>query len=462
MKTLDPKAQYLRMTETPMSRLIPSLAVPTIISMLVTAVYNMADTFWVSKLGTSATGAVGVVFSLMALIQAVGFMLGVGCGSQISRLLGQQRREDAEGVLSSSVAAAVVFGLLVTVLGLAFLDPLMGLLGSTPTILPYARDYGRYILLGAAVMSSSFVLNNALRAEGRATLSMVGITVGGVLNIFLDPLFILTFNMGIAGAAIATLISQCISCAILLGCYLLGKSSLRLGLRKISLKPAAYWLTIQTGLPSFCRQGLASVATMLLNQAAALYGDPAVAGMSVVGRVFMLILSVLIGLGQGFQPVIGFNYGAGRFDRVRSSFSFTFKTGMGLMALLALGGWFAAPWVMGLFGADAAFLEIGVFAMRAQCVGLLFQPLGIVINMAFQSIGRSWQATLLSSARQGIFFLPLILILPRTMDLAGVQLTQPIADVLAFVLCLPFLRAFFRDLREREQQQSLPVPEQAD
>lgn len=442
-------AQYLRMTQTPIPKLIVSLAVPTIISMLVTSIYNLADTYFVSCLKSdSATGAVGVVFALMAIIQAVGFALGLGSGSIISRLLGQQKKDEADSIFCSGFTAALVLGLLVTVFGLLFLDPLMRLLGSTDSILPYARDYGQYILLGAPIMTASFVLNNVLRSEGHATLSMVGITAGGVLNIILDPIFIFVFGMGIAGAAIATVLSQCISFLILLSCFVTKKSMLRLSVRHISPKPMVYVDILRTGLPSFFRQGLASIATAALTVAAGAYGDSAVAAMSVVGRVFMFILSVLIGFGQGYQPVVGYNYGAKRFDRVRSSFFFTLKTGSLMMGILALAGWFAAPFVIGVFG-SGPMQEIGTFAMRAQCVGLLFQPLGVVTNMTFQSIGKSWQATVLSSARQGIFFLPLILILPPMAGLMGVQLTQPLADALTFIACVPFLIPFFRELAEK-------------
>ena len=447
-------AQYQRMTQTPIPRLITGLAIPTIISMLITSIYNMADTFFVSQLGTSATGAVGVVFSLMAIIQAVGFTLGMGSGSLISRLLGQQRHEDANRILASGFVSAVGFGLLLTVFGLLFLNPLMALLGATDTILPYARDYASYILFGAAVMASSFVLNNALRAEGHATLAMVGITTGGILNMLLDPLFIFAFDLGIAGAAIATLLSQCVSFAILLSCFLRGKSVLRLQPLKFSRHMGDYGRILKTGLPSFCRQGLASIATVLLNQNAAVYGDAAVAAMSIVGRVFMLILSVLLGYGQGFQPVIGYNYGAKRYDRVRQSFFFTVKVGFALMAVLATAGILAAPAVIGWFSQDAQVLQIGIFAMRAQCLGMLLQPLGVISNMTFQSLGKSGPATFLSAARQGIFFLPLILILPQVIGLAGVQLTQPLADVCTFFACFPFLLRFFRELLARESQEA--------
>lgn len=465
------EAQYLKMTCTPIPRLITSLAVPTIISMLITGIYNLADTYFVSLLHSdSATAAVGVVFSLMALIQAVGFTLGMGSGSLISRLLGRQQKEAADTVLSSGFTAAVLFGVLVTAMGLIFIDPLMAALGSSETILPYARSYAQYILFGAPIMAASFVLNNVLRAEGHATLSMAGITIGGILNIVLDPIFILReitlpfgivlpgLNLGTAGAAIATLLSQCISFLILFSCFLTRKSILHLSVRNVARRGRQYWDIVCTGLPSFSRQGLAVIATVALNHAAMVYGDPAVAGMSVVGRVFMLIISALIGFGQGYQPVVGYNYGARRFDRVRESFFFSLKTASVMMGILAIIGWLAAPRVIGMFG-SGQMQEIGTFAMRAQCVGLLFQTLGVLSNMTFQAVGKSWQATFLSSCRQGVYFLPLILILPRVAGLTGVEITQPLADVCTFVTCIPFLAAFFRDLKAKSAEDGGPLPE---
>lgn len=465
------EAQYLKMTGTPIPRLITSLAVPTIISMLITGIYNLADTYFVSLLHSdSATAAVGVVFSLMALIQAVGFTLGMGSGSLISRLLGRQQKEAADTVLSSGFTAAVLFGVLVTAMGLIFIDPLMAALGSSETILPYARSYAQYILFGAPIMAASFVLNNVLRAEGHATLSMAGITIGGILNIVLDPIFILReitlpfgivlpgLNLGTAGAAIATLLSQCISFLILFSCFLTRKSILHLSVRNVARRGRQYWDIVCTGLPSFSRQGLAVIATVALNHAAMVYGDPAVAGMSVVGRVFMLIISALIGFGQGYQPVVGYNYGARRFDRVRESFFFSLKTASVMMGILAIIGWLAAPRVIGMFG-SGQMQEIGTFAMRAQCVGLLFQTLGVLSNMTFQAVGKSWQATFLSSCRQGVYFLPLILILPRVAGLTGVEITQPLADVCTFVTCIPFLAAFFRELKAKSAEDGGPLPE---
>jgi len=328
-------AEYIKMTTRPIGGLITTLAIPTIVSMLTTALYNMADAFFVSKLGTSASGAVGVVFSLMAIIQAVGFMIGMGSGTWVSRLLGANKPKDASEVASSGFFLSIVFGALLTLFGLVSINPLMHILGATDTILPYARDYASYILLAAPIMAASFLLNNILRAEGKAQFAMIGITVGGVLNFGLDPLFIFTFKMGIAGAAIATALSQCVSFAILLASFLRGRTICKLGIGRSARRPDVYLRILKNGLPSFSRQGLASVSTVALNVSAAAYGDAAVAAMSIVGKIFMVVFSVIIGIGQGYQPVLGYNYGARKFARVRESFFFTLKTTTGMITLFA-------------------------------------------------------------------------------------------------------------------------------
>ncbi len=443
--------QFIKMTETPIPKLITSLAIPTIISMLVTSIYNMADTFFVSKLGTSATGAVGIVFSLMAIIQAVGFTLGMGAGSLISRLMGQKKQEEAQEVASTSFFTAILFGLLLTFFGLIFIDPFMDLLGATPTILPFARGYARYILLGASIMSASFVLNNLLRCQGRAIYSMVGIGLGGLLNIALDPIFIFVFDLGISGAAIATLISQCISFSILLFFVCSAKSDVHVSLRKVSRRPRIYAQIIKTGLPTLARQGLASAANIALNVNAAVYGDAAVAAMSVVGRIFMFIISAIIGFGQGFQPVAGFNYGAKKYGRVREAYWFTVKVGTVFLTVMAILGFFFAPQAMALFRKDdAEVIAIGALCMRAQCIFLPTQPFVVASNMLFQSIGKSWRATFLSAARQGIFFLPAIVLLPMLFELTGVQVAQAAADALTFAVTIPFVILFFKELKQIE------------
>ena len=440
-------AQYVKMICTPVGKLVISLGIPTVLSMLVTAVYNVGDTFFVSKLGTSASGAVGIVFSLMAIIQAVGFTIGMGTGTQISRLLGAQKDDEACMVGISGLFAAVFFGSLLAVVGLSCMDGLMKLLGATDTILPYARDYASYILYAAPVMASAFLLNNILRAEGKARLAMVGLMTGGLLNLALDPLFIFTFELGIAGAAIATAISQCVSCGILLSWFLRGRTIVRLRPSLISPSVRTYLRTLKHGLPSFIRQALASIATIALNVSAAVYGDAAVAGMSIVGRLFMFVFAVNLGIGQGYMPVAGYNYGAGRLDRLKGAFFFTLKLTTITMLISGVAFFWAAPFLIKLFiKTDLEVVRIGTTALRAMSLAMPLVPLGVVCNMTFQSIGRSWAATLLSTARQGIFFLPLILILPRFIGLSGVQITQALSDLLTFLVSLPLVFFFFKGL----------------
>lgn len=450
--------QFLKMTQEKVPGLIISLGIPTIISMLVSSIYNMADTYFVSKLGTEASGAVGVVFSLMALIQAVGFTLGMGSGSLISRLLGEQNQQEADRVASSGLFAAAVFGGVLTVLGLVFLNPLMRALGATSTILPYAENYGRFILLGAPVMASSFVLNNVLRSQGMARLAMVGIATGGILNVLLDPLFIFVFGLGTAGAAVATLLSQCVSCGILGSMFLRNKSVVRLSWKKISSSAYMYLNIIKTGLPSFCRQGLASISTVALNHGAGLYGDYAIAGMSIVSKIFMMLFSVSLGIGQGYQPVAGYNYGAKKYGRVRQAIFFTFSVGVVLMTAFGITMFLLAPVVMEWFIDDPQVSSFGAKALRWQCCSLPLIPIGVMCNMTFQSIGKSWTATLLSCARQGFFFLPLIFLLPSLFGETGIQMTQACADVLTAILCVPFAVRFLKSLAQKDASVPLQEP----
>lgn len=439
--------QYIKMISTPIPKLVTTLAIPTIISMLVTSVYNTADTYFVSQLGTSAAGAVGIVFSLMAVIQAFGFAIGMGSGSIVSRLLGQQKYDEANTISSSGFFMALVFGLILTVLGILFIDSLMILLGSTKTILPYARDYARYILFGAPIMCASFVLNNILRAEGKAFLSMIGIAFGGILNIILDPIFIFSLGLGTSGAAIATLISQCVSFSILLSCFITRKSTTNINIKNISLNILTYFNIFKTGFPSLCRQGLASIATVALNVNAAVYDDAAVAAMSIVNRIFMLINSIMLGFGQGFQPVLGYNYGAEKYVRVKKAIYFSLSVGFILMFVLSLAGFIFAPGIISLFRKnDLDVIAIGSYAFRAQCLILPLLPMSIICNMTFQVLGKSLQATILSISRQGIYFFPLIMVLPNIIGIYGVEFVQPIADLLTFLTCFPFIIPFMKEL----------------
>lgn len=445
-------AQFKKMTETGIPRLIITLAIPTVISMLVTSVYNTADTYFVSKLGTSASGAVGVVFSLMAIIQAVGFTIGMGAGSSISRLLGNHDEEKATELASSALFMGLGLGTILAVCACFKIKDLMLMFGATETILPYAVSYARYIIFGAPIMMGAFIMNNILRSQGAAKYAMLGIGSGGVLNIALDPLFIFTFNMGTAGAAVATLVSQCVSFIILLCCFFTGKSTAKLRITKISKSPRTYLTILKTGLPSLSRQGLSSVATTMLNRSARMYGDPAVAAMSIVGKIFMIIFAVLIGIGQGMQPVIGFNYGAKRYDRVRKAFVFTLLMGAVIMIVMGVPVFVCSDWLMGRFTkADMQVIEIGRLALRLQCLALPLIPVNTVCNMTYQMIGKSWTATLLSCARQGLFFIPVIGFLTAQFGLLGLQISQPLADLLASLFCVPFGIKFLKDLKKAEK-----------
>ena len=448
---MEQSQQFQKMTQTPVGKLITTLSVPTIISMLVTSLYNMADTFFVSKLGTSASGAVGIVFSVMAIIQAVGFTFGMGSGSWISRLLGAREEEKSKEVAATGFYSAIFLGIVMTVLGEWKMDELMRILGASETILPYAREYASFILLAAPIMASSFVLNNILRSEGHAKFSMIGITTGGILNIALDPLFIFGFDMGIMGAALATALSQLISFLILLSYFLIGKTTTKLGIHRLSKNPMTYFQIMKNGLPSFSRQGLASIASILLNKQAILYGDAAVAAMAIVTKIFMMIFSVMIGFGQGYQPVAGFNYGAGNLERVKKAIKFTLSVGVCGMSIAAAGLFFAAPFLMSLFiSDDPAVMEIGTMALRAQAISMPLIPVGTVANMTFQSVGKAWRATIMSAMRQGIFFIPLISILPAMFGLWGVVTTQAASDVLTAFACMPFLILFYKNLLKED------------
>lgn len=454
-RAMTKEEKYKQMIETPVQKLIPRLAVPTIISMLVTSIYNMADTFFVSQIGTSASGAVGVMFSAMAMIQAIGFTLGMGSGNYISRSLGSRDEEAASQSAATAFFTGGIIGIAIAVLGTIFSKPLVYLLGATDTIAPFAQDYARYILIAAPFMITSFVMNNILRAQGNAVFAMIGITVGGILNMFLDPVLIFGFGMGISGAAIATMASQMVSFAILLYQCNRQKGCISILPGKFTPTLKMYGEILHAGLPSFCRQGLASVATVALNFAAGPYGDAAIAAMSIVSRFMMFINSSLIGFGQGFQPVCGFNFGARRYDRVLEAFWFCVKvavvmlSGFGIVAFL-----FSRPIITVFRREDAEVIRIGTRALRLQLVTMPFQAWVIMVNMLTQSIGYGFRASLVAMGRQGLFLIPALLILPGTCGLLGLQISQPAADMLTFVLATGIVVGILKELGQMRDDES--------
>ncbi len=438
---------YEKMTKAPIPKLVISLGIPTTISMLISNIYNMADTFFVSSLGNSASGAVGVVFGLMAIIQAFGFMFGHGSGSIIARKLGQRDVKSAGVFASLSITFCFITGAVIGLLGIIFINPLMRLLGSTDTILPFAREYGVYILISAPVMMMSFALNNILRYEGKAFLAMIGLTIGGVLNIIGDPIFIYVCGMGIAGAGLSTAISQVVSFLILLSMFLTGKTQSRLSLASVKGNVKNVFQIIATGFPSLMRQGLNSIATMVLNNLAGIYGsDIAVAAMSIVNRISFFVFAVGLGIGQGFQPVASFNYGAKIYSRVKKSFYFTFLAGEVLLGAFVIAGMFFSDGLIGVFRDDAGVITIGTRALKYHLIALFFHPVVICSNMLFQSIGENKKATFLSTLRSGLLFIPLIFILTYFFGILGVQIAQPIADVFAFLITLPMVVKFLKKM----------------
>ena len=445
MKSETKEQQYVRMTETPVEKLIITLGIPTTISMLVTNIYNLADTYFVSTLGNSASGAVGVVFALMGLIQAFGFTFGMGSGSILSRKLGKGDVESARITASTGFAMALLCGMLISTFGLLFITPFMTLLGSTITILPYATDYSTFILIAAPAMTCSCVLNNVLRYEGKALFSMMGLVSGAILNLFGDFFLIEILDMGIAGAGISTMLSQYVSLFILLLPFLRKQVQTRIRFSLVSRSLKSYTEILSVGFPSLLRQGLNSISGMTLNWCAASFGDAAIASMSIVSRVMNFLFCITIGIGQGFQPVSAFNYGAEKFDRVKKAFRFTVIFCMGIMFLTGIFGFVFAEPIVKLFRDDPRVVEIGVKALRMTVPALLILPISTAANMLCQSIGKAKQASFLASTRSGLFYIPVLVVASRIAGLTGIQISQIIADVLAVGVTIPILYEVFRE-----------------
>ena len=442
---MTPEKRTQMMLNAPVSHVIPRLAVPTIISMLITAVYNMADTFFVSQLGTSASGAVGVIFSAMAIIQAVAFMMGMGTGTNVSQALGAGDEERARRYASVGFFSAFIMGVVIAVLALSNIDWLVRFLGATETIAPYAKDYATYIFYAAPFMMCSFVMNNLLRFEGLATYGMIGITTGGILNMLLDPLFIFGFGMGTAGAAIATAISQCVSFTILLIMCNTKPDAITIHPKHFRPTLSMFSRIIYIGFPSLGRQGIASVSTILLNTTAGVHGDAAIAAMSIVAKVIGFSQSISNGIGQGAQTIFSYNKGAGLFDRVKKTFSFVLSFNTGLMIIEAIAIGIFAPSIMALFRADdAEVIRIGAKALRLQCLSLVLMPWNTLGNQLMQSVGESGKSTFLASLRQGIYYIPIIFLLPMVMQADGILYAQPAADVLTAITVAPFLVWYFK------------------
>ncbi|MBO4898709.1 MAG: MATE family efflux transporter [Lachnospiraceae bacterium] len=448
--------QYEKMTESPVEKLIVSLSIPTIISMLISNIYNIADTAFVGRLGTSASGAVGIVFGFMAMIQAVGFLFGQGCGSLISRMLGAKDNAHADETGSTGLFYSFFFGLVLTAVGLIFTEPIISFLGSTPTIAPYAKNYIRFIMIAAPFMTTSYTMNNLLRYEGKAFYGMIAMLSGAVINIALDPVLMFVFKMGVSGAGLSTAISQFIGWCIMMSMFIRGKSELRLSPKKISFSPALLGNITATGMPSMIRQGLNSACTILMNSTARPYGDAAIAAMSIVTRVSFFTFSMSLGIGQGFQPVSGFNFGAGKFTRVRKGYRFGLIVSQICMTAFATFVFIFAPRITAALRNDPDVIVIGTRAMRLMAASQMAMPLTVMTEMLLQTTGKRLHASVLSAMKSGVILIPALIILSHLRGLYGIEEAQPVSLVLSTIPALIFAKSFFSSLPRTDE----PVPDQ--
>ena len=466
--TIKEIEQYKKMTGKPVPALIAGLALPAIISMLTTMIYNLVDAFFVGRLGTSASAAIGIVMSLQAIFQAFGFMFGHGSGSLIGRYESEGKKDEADRCLSTAFLAGLVVSVILMTAGLIFRKQIVVLMGSIGDIIPYSEAYAFYILAAGPGFVISCILNNVMRYEGKAFYAMIGLVSGGVLNMIGDPIFMFGLGLGIDGAGLSTMISQYISCGILLYMFLSGKTIARIspetvlkkGNRKRILKDV--FRIIKTGFPSLIRQGLNSVSTMTLNICAGPYGAPGIAAMTIAGRVMMFMGSVLIGVGQALQPVSAFNYGAKKYKRLRESFMFTWITGTAMMLVMASMGAIFSDRIVRVFiddpdpAAIAATVAAGTPALRCMCVAIIVQPVSVLSNMIFQSIGRSRVASFIATLRSGICYIPALLILPNLFGIFGLQSSQMIADILASIISAPFIiRFFMKEVPDRDERTAM-------
>lgn len=433
----EKKAKYIQMTTQPPEKLVCSFAVPSIVSMLISSLYNMVDTLFVGRIDTQSTAALGIIFSYMAIVQAFAFFFGQGSANYVSRALGSRNYSGASQMVAMGFFSAFFFSIVIACLGLIFMDPLLRFFGSTPTILPKAEDYFIYILIGTPFISTTFVMNNQMRLQGNAMMAMIGISAGAILNIGLDPLFIFGFDMGVGGAGLATAISQAVSFFVMF--HLTGKRG-GIAIRFRNFHPS--WAQLKEisagGSPSLARQGLGGMATMLLNQLAGGYGDAAVAAFSIVGRYMLFVSSALIGFGQGFQPVCGFNFGAKLYDRVRKAFRFSTITAICYCILFAIIGYIWAPGIISLFrSGDMEVIKIGSDVLRYQCITYPLVSFIIMSNMYLQNIKKTTSAILVAMSRQGIFLIPAMFVGKFALGLNGVIIAQPISDVFAFLMSMP-------------------------
>ncbi len=444
--------QYEKMTETNVKKLITLLAIPTVISMLVTAVYNVADTFFVSRINDSASAAISVVFSLMTLIQSIGFTIGMGSGSLISVSLGNRKEKDASKYASQGILMGLILGVIFITFGLIFNSNIMSLLGASETSLPYSILYGRWIFIASPFMILSFIMNNILRNEGKARLSMIGLSFGGLLNIALDPLFIYGFDMGISGAGLATMISQITSFMILASFFLFNRTVCKINVKYLTKDIRSYLEALRRGMPTLFRQGFATGSNIILNFLAKPYGDSIVAALGITAKLYMILRNIIVGIGQGYMPVVGYNYGAKKYSRIKESFYYVLILETIICALFTIAFFIFSNELVNIFTDSNDVIVVGGRAVKYLSFSLIFLGLSTTINQSLQIIGYAKSATFLASLRQGLVYIPLIFMLEALFSETGLCLTQPISDTLTALISIPFIFYFFKIISEPKEE----------
>ncbi|MBR3318214.1 MAG: MATE family efflux transporter [Atopobiaceae bacterium] len=448
-----PEEKRCEMLERPVGPLILSLAAPAIFANVVTTVYNLADTFFVGQMGsTSASAAVGVAFVTSTIIQSVAFYLAQGTGIRMSHCLGAGDREEAAVYVNTGIAGAFVIEVIIALLGHVFLDQLCYLGGSTATILPYARTYIGVLLVGAPFIGCGFLMNMQLRFQGEAFYSMLCMVAGAVLNTILTPLFIFGLGLGIAGSALATVVSEGVSFVLLL-VEMRRIGITPLGMRYVRIPDVTMLRTINNGgVPSFVRQLMLGVSTSLLNNAAAPFGDAAIAGIAVVQRITSVGNFFQIGVGQGLQPIVGYNLGARRYDRIRKGYFYAVRASFFSVAAIGVITFVFAPQLIALFRDDPAVVAFGVVTLRLQSFTMPFTGLAMATNFLLQTSGKMWRATFLGACRLGLVLAPVVLVLPPLFGMLGVQIAQPVTDVLTTLIALPLARGLLNELHAAEMR----------
>lgn len=458
------------MLEGPILKVVLSVATPMIVAMLIDSIYNMTDTYFVSQLGTAATAAVGINDSLLHIIRSVSFTFGMGAASYISRLLGAKRNEEASRVGTTAFLTAITTLSIVALVAYIFMGPLVTLMGATESAKHYSIDYAKWILLSAPFTAGSTVLSQMLRAEGSTKMSMIGMLSGCLLNMALDPLFINVLGFEVAGAAIATSISKVVSFTVMLTPFLRKRTILEIKIKFFTPKKEIYFEIARMGIPTFLRSSMMSVSTIVMNNVAGGFGDYALAAVSVANKCTRLIGSAIMGLGQGFQPIAGYCWGAKRYKRVRHAFWTCCAIGSAAAAVLGIGLAFSAKSLVSVFTVsnDAEIIKIGSYMIITQCITMVPHVLGMIANGLYSALGRFVGATVLGLSRQVIFLIPCVIILSSVFGIYGLASSQAISDVLTFLLAALMVSKLFKYIKLIEAEHTIEdnegqgLPDEAD